>query len=102
MVAVVPKLICCLYYSTFNLSFWGIFFPHYSEIIMPLQMKQIQFSGRRNRDGPEAMEDEEQALHSAFRLMGKNIDNIITRAIKTYVVLFGNGSLLDLALTLES
>lgn len=39
----------------------------------------------RNRDGHEAVEDEEQALYLAFRAMGKDLDNITTRAIKTYM-----------------
>jgi hypothetical protein len=32
MLAVRLKLACCLYF-TFNLSFWGIYLPHYLELI---------------------------------------------------------------------
>ena len=42
----------------------------------------MQFSGMRNGDGHEAVEDEEQALHLAFRVIGKYLDNIIIRTIK--------------------
>jgi hypothetical protein len=66
-------------------------------------MKQMTFSGMRNGRGHEAVEDEEQAFCLTFRVMGKDLDNIIVRAIKTYMVLFGNGSFPDLAsLILES
>ena len=63
-------------------------------------MRQIQFSGTRN--GHEAVEDEKQAFCLAFRVMGKDLDNITTEAIKAYMVLYGNGSLADLALILDS
>lgn len=46
--------------------------------------------------------DEKQALHIAFTVMGKDLDNIITRAIKAYMVFCGKVSLPDLALILES
>ena len=36
-----------------------------------------------------------------FRAMGKDLDNITTEAIKAYMVLCRNSSLLDLALSLE-
>jgi hypothetical protein len=42
-------------------------------------MKQFQFSEMRNRDGYEAVEDEEQAFHLAFRVIGKDIDKIIKK-----------------------
>lgn len=48
------------------------------------------------------MEDQDQAFYLAFKVMGKDLDNIITRAIKAYIVFFGNGSYPDLALILES
>ena len=48
------------------------------------------------------MEDKEQALHLALRVMGKDLGHLITRAIKAYRVLFRNGLLPDLALNLES
>lgn len=38
----------------------------------------------------------------AFRVKGKDLDNIIIRAVKAYRVLFGSGSLPDLALILET
>ena len=47
----------------------------------------MQYSVMRNGDGQEVMEGEEQALHLAFRAMGKDLDNITTEAIKAYVVL---------------
>lgn len=50
----------------------------------------------------EAVEDKEQALHLAFRVMGKDLGNLIRRAIKACVVLFGKGLLPELALNLES
>lgn len=55
----------------------------------------------RNRDGREAVENEEQAFCLDFGVMGKDLDNIIMRAIKAYMVLFGNVSLPDLALCLN-
>ena len=62
----------------------------------------MQYSVMRNGDGHEVMEGEEQALHLAFRAMGKDLDNITTEAIKAYMVLCRSGSLPDLALNLES
>ena len=62
----------------------------------------MQFSGMRNGDGHEAVEDGGQAFHLAFRAMGKDLDNITTEAIKAYMVLCRNSSLPDLALNLES
>jgi hypothetical protein len=56
----------------------------------------------RNGDGHATMEDQDQAFYLAFKVMGKDLDNIITRAIKAYIVFFGNGSYPDLALILES
>lgn len=43
------------------------------------------FSGMRNGDGHDAVEDEEQTPYLAFRAMGKDLDNITTRAIKAYM-----------------
>ena len=59
------------------------------------------FSGMRNGDGHEVMEGEEQALHLAFRAMGKDLDNITTEAIKAYMVLCRNCSVLGSALNLQ-
>jgi hypothetical protein len=42
-------------------------------------MKQMYFSGVRNGGGHEAVADEEQALHLAFRAMGNDLDNISQR-----------------------
>ena len=39
-------------------------------------MKQMWFSGRSNGGGHEAVGDEEQAFHLAFRAMGKDLDGI--------------------------
>ena len=61
----------------------------------------MQFSGMRNGGGHEAVEDEKQAFCLAFRVMGKDLDNITTEAIKAYMVLCRNSSLPDLALNLE-
>jgi hypothetical protein len=36
----------------------------------------MKFSEMRNGDGPEAVGDEEQAFHLAFRAMGKDLDGI--------------------------
>jgi hypothetical protein len=52
-------------------------------------------------NGHEAMVDEEQALHLAFRAMGKDLDNITTEAIKAYIFFCRNSSLPDLALNVE-
>ena len=60
------------------------------------------FSGMRNRDGHEAVEDEEQAFRLAFMDTGKDLDNLTTEAIKAYMVLCRNSSLSDLALKLET
>ena len=56
----------------------------------------------KNGHGHEAVEDEEQALHLAFRAMGKDPDNITTDAIKAYMVFCRNSLLPDLALNVES
>ena len=63
-------------------------------------MKQMQFSGMRNGDCHEAVEDEEQAFHLAFRAMGKDLDNVTVEAIKAYMVLCRNCLLQDWALNL--
>jgi hypothetical protein len=44
----------------------------------------------RNGDDHEVLEDEEQAFCLAFGDMGKDLDNITTRAIKAYMVLCRN------------
>jgi hypothetical protein len=62
----------------------------------------MQFSRIRNENGHEALKDEEQALYLAFSAMGKDLDNITSRDIKAYIALFGNGSVPDLTLILES
>ena len=62
----------------------------------------MRFSGLRNRDGHEAVEDEEQALYLAFRAVRRDLDNITTHPITANMVLYKNNSLLDLALNLES
>lgn len=60
------------------------------------------FSGMSNGGGHEAVEEEEQTFHSAFRAMEKNLDdNITMEAIKVYMVLCRNYSLQVLALNLE-
>ena len=61
----------------------------------------MQYSVMRNGDGHEVMEGEEQALHLAFRAMGKDLDNITTKPTKAYMVLCRNSLLPDLALNLE-
>ena len=53
----------------------------------------MQYSVMRNGDGHEVMEGEEQALHLAFRAMGKDLDNITIKAIKAYKALCRNYSL---------
>jgi len=65
-------------------------------------MKQMQFSGIRNEHGHETVEDEDEAFCLAFRAMGKDLDNITTEAIKTYMVFCRKSLLPDLALNLES
>ena len=60
------------------------------------------FSGMRNGDGHEAVEVKEQAFRLAFRAMEKDLDSIITEAIKAYMVLCRNILLPDLVLNLES
>lgn len=45
-------------------------------------MKQTQFSEMMNGDGHEGMDDEEQTLHLAFRVMEKDLENKIIWAIK--------------------
>jgi hypothetical protein len=66
-------------------------------------MKQMQFSGIRNGGGHghKAVEDEEQAFCLTFRAMGKDLDSITTKTIKTYMVLCRNSSFPNLALDLE-
>jgi hypothetical protein len=56
-------------------------------------IRQMRFSGMRNGGSYEAVEDEEQTLHLAFRTMGKDLDNITTEAIKAYTVHCRNSSL---------
>ena len=46
-------------------------------------MNEMQFSRMKNEWGHEAVEDEEQALCLAFRVLGKDLDNITIRAIKS-------------------
>ena len=65
-------------------------------------MKQFQFSEMRNRDGYEAVEDEEQASTWAFRAMEKDLDNITIETINAYMDCYRNGALPPLALKLES
>jgi hypothetical protein len=49
------------------------------------------------------VEDEEQAFHLAFRVIGKDIDKIIKKKTwKAYMVLFWKRFIEDLALNLES
>jgi hypothetical protein len=60
------------------------------------------FSGMRNGDDLEAVEDKEQTYCLAFGAMGKDLDNIITEAIKAYMAFCRNSSLPDLSLNLES
>jgi hypothetical protein len=62
-------------------------------------MKQMRFSGMRNGDGHEAVEDGGQAFHLAFRAMGK--DHITTEAIKAYTIFCRYCALPDLVLNLE-
>ena len=50
--------------------------------------EQMLFSGMRNGDGHEAVEVKEQAFRLAFRAMEKDLDSIITEAIKAYMVLY--------------
>jgi hypothetical protein len=45
------------------------------------------FSERMIWHGHEAVEDEEQAFHLAFRAMGKYLNTITIRAINAYLVL---------------
>ena len=65
-------------------------------------MNEMQFSGMRNGGVHEAVEDEEQALCLALGVLGKGLDNEIIRAIRSLLDPFGNISLLDLVLNLES
>ena len=46
--------------------------------------------------------DEEKAFRLTSRALGKDLDNITSRDIKAYIALFGNGSVPDLTLILES
>jgi hypothetical protein len=46
----------------------------------------MRFSGTRNGDGHDAVEGEGQAVLLAFRAMGKDVDNVNTEVIKTYMV----------------
>jgi len=39
-------------------------------------MKQVRYSGMRNGDGHEAVEDKEQAFHLACRAPEKDLDKI--------------------------
>lgn len=64
-------------------------------------MKQIQFSRMKKRGSHEVSKDKEQAFRLAFRVMGRDLDNITTEAIKAYMVLCRNNSLPDLAWNLE-
>ena len=50
----------------------------------------------------EAVEDEEQTLHLAFRAMGKDLDKRTAEAIKAYMVFCSNSLLPDLALNVDS
>ena len=50
----------------------------------------MQLLGMRNGDGHEAVKDEEQELHLSFRVMGKQLGSITTRAIKAYRVICRN------------
>jgi hypothetical protein len=49
-------------------------------------------------DGQEAVKDEEQVLCLAFRIIGKDPNNIIISVIEVYMHLFEKGSFPDLAL----
>jgi hypothetical protein len=41
----------------------------------------MQFLGMRNGGGHDAVEDNEQSFHLAFRTMGKKLENITTEAL---------------------
>ena len=51
--------------------------------------------------GHEAVEDKEQTFYMAVRVMGRDLDNITTEAIKAYMALCRNCLLWDLDLNLE-
>ena len=55
----------------------------------------------KNGGDHEAMEDEEQTVLLALRVMRKDLHNITTETIKTYTILCRNCSLQDLVLNLE-
>ena len=54
-----------------------------------------------NGGGHRAVEEEQQTFWLAVRVMGKDLDNITTEAIKAYMALCRNCSLWDLVLNLE-
>ena len=56
----------------------------------------------RNRDGHEAVENKEQAFYMSFRPMGKDLDDITTKAIKAYMVFCKNSLLPDVFSNLGS
>jgi hypothetical protein len=65
-------------------------------------MKQKCFSAMRNGGDHETVEDEEQGFCLAFRTMGEDLYNTNTDAIKAHMAIYGNSSLPDLDLNLES
>jgi hypothetical protein len=77
IVAVALKLICCLFYFTFNLSFWRIHFPPLFRANHSTIMKQMCFLEMRSGGGHEAVFDEEEAFCLAFRSIGKDPDTKI-------------------------
>lgn len=87
MVAVVLRLICCLYYLSFNLPYWGIYSlsPALRQLLRDnhaIINEHMWFSGMGNGDGHEAMGDEEKAFCLAIRATGKDLHCIITETIK--------------------
>lgn len=99
MAVVTLKLI--FYYFTFSLSFWGIYFYHSLRTNYAIIKETDVVLENENGGGHETVENEEPAFCLAFWALEKDLDNITTKAIKTYVVLWRNNSLQDMALNLE-
>ena len=97
-----PETDLLVFYFTLNLSFLGIYNPHYSELINHPIINETDAGLRKEEGGGhEAAEDKELASFLAFRVMVEDLDNITTTAIKAYTVLCRNCSLPDLALNFE-
>jgi hypothetical protein len=106
MVSFALKLICYLYYSTFNLSFWGTKQHKHTHPELranhAIIIKTDVVSEMKKEDSYDAVENEEQAFCLAFRAMEKDLDNITIRVIKAYIVLGINSSFPEWALNVGS